>query len=878
MGTYLEPIAGARNGIVVSADGSIFVNLLLRGINVNPYDPQTLAVAQRENHALLNAVSAMTAISEATVSALKVRVSPRERALSMIQGMQKVTNEEYPDLLARVEHFYNEMAYGGHEECRRVYVASLRLNGDYDAAAAALMKVGAVAATRGTDWDGLARAQTDLMGQIPSSFKVEPASPMHLHLAHERMRGRGLWVPEMPEAHAGFSPTAFAPVAIDKTGESEALFAEFVERANRATEQAKDSRWRQWVRNYRSVRWASDLVVYSPEERSEAMPDGPGARQTLMAIAAYPDQTRAMINDFTYIADENTGLDIDWTMRFEFDQHDISTGQHRAFESNLDEEAAVNARDRHDLSPYRKKMIERAALSAQVESERGPRAVAVTTIFALAHPNRKVLAKGVRALRERFEENRFVSYVPVGGQFDLLRQMLPAVKHSDLVKDLMGVTTTRKLSACFPIRRTEIGDAVGIPMAINKENGLGQIVLMDFLGSTDKGSGSMMVTGAQGAGKSYFLKTCIDWLNAMRRPTTIFDQSESREYMSHARSLGGRVQVVEALAPRVSLDPLKVFAPADGDTFEAAEQKMQFAKMVFMEVAQVLFAVPDDAEEMLLLSQMLTPATRRAYNIRSSRDLIRVLLDGGFASDRGHDKLSRALRSWAGHPFSGALFDRVDVSGHVEVLPAYRRSENSDAVVFVTHGLPIVTGEPTNARERYSLVLHTVMAWITTEDHARIPGLCALVADEVSFWRGSSVLKRLLGEPDKTGRKEQNIVLAGGQLAKHFGDDSYDLIRKVLTLRQESDVNAAAALEKGGFPSTPKMVRELTHNTSPADPDNNNFPVAGREGEGFYNDGFGGRAKVKLLAMANAEGRRLGDTTASKMVRERDLQPVGAAK
>lgn len=861
MGTYLEPIAGARGNAVVMVDGSIWLNFILTGVNVVPYDPSSLYSAQSQNKALFDACAQMVGTSDVIIGGYKTRVDPRERVQAIVQGLQNLTDQQYPDLLERVAHAQAELQWK-RKEHRRPFFVSMRVPGDHSEEAAALAKVGMVDSARAVDWRGLERMSQKFLGQFPTAFNVVEARPEHLVFMHERMLRRGLDAPTMPTPSAGFNPGGFSPVVINKAGDSSALMAEFIDQTTSgATEAVKGGRIAQWRRNYRTARWAKSLTVSSPSERSEGFVDGPTSRQTMLAVAGFPEKPQALINTFTYLVDqtlgeENGGLEVDadFVLRITFGQEQISVAQHRDFEATVDAEAGANVDDRHDLPQYQRRKLEREALAQQVAREPGPRGMAVTAIFALAHPNRQLLAQAVVGMQEKLSNNGFTTFVPVGGQFDLLKQMLPCVRHSALTRELQGVTTTLKFSACMPIRRTEIGDAVGVPLAINKENTLGQVVLYDFLGSTDRGSGSIGITGAQGAGKSYTIKTFIDWLHALRRPLTIFEQSSAREYLTFARSLGN-VQVVDARNPQVSLDPLKVFA-----------HDPQLASTVFLEMMQILSGWKSDSPEMLLLSQCLEPSNRHVYKIGSSRELLQRLITGMFSADRGYDGLCRSLSMVAGLSYASALFDPMNQAQQVTKLEPYRRSE-AGAVVFLTDGFPAATGDPEKMTplERFSLVLHTVIAWITSEDYAGIDGLCATIADEVSFWKGSDVQKRLIGEVDKTGRKSQNIIIAGGQLADHFQDPSYELVRKWLTLRQETTQNASAALDLAGFPPTNNLVKRLITDTSPVDPNNNNKPIASRAGEGYYSDGFAGRARVKILPMATDQGRRLADTTSSTM-------------
>jgi len=856
MPDYLEPIAHAEKNLVVSHDGSVYANYLLRGVNINPYEVSAIVSAQQHNEALFTALSAM-ASSDIYLGGIKVRTPPEELVQRFVAGLRAVTNEQYPELRERIALWHHKFTYGEYVEFRRMYFLSVKLPvGNTSGAAKAFAKAGVVNPMSGLDWDKVARLENSYWQQIPQVFAPRRASTAHLYWMHERMRLRGLEVPTLPAEQTAFTPKGFSQVMINKVADTEPVLDAFIRDLNPdAPQKLKTGRRAEFSRNYRSARQGQALAVHSPELRSDALPDGPAALQSLLAVSGFPRQPKAMINSFLYLADQDTGADVDFALRMTFDQELISVEHQRGFKSVLGAEEKANVTDEYDLSEYRSRAAEASLLHQQVGRESSPRGMKVAAVFAFAHPHRETLGKVMAGARQRLESNDFAVLHPVAGQFDLLKQMLPCVRTSPLMQDLMGATTVRKFSACIPVRRTEIGDSIGIPFAINKENALGQIGLLDLTGATDKGSGSLAITGAQGKGKSYEVKNIIDWLTALRCPNTIIDQGG--EYLAFARSQGP-VQVVEVKRPKVSCDVLKVFA-----------DDPQLAKQVFMELMRALCGFAEGSDEMLLLSRMLDPRMRERMHIHSSRALIALLDSGRFSDSEGHDKaLAKKLKYWANIGYTAAMFDPIDETGRVTELPAYQRSADALSVVFVTDGLPIHRGEltpDTDSLRRYSVVVHTLLAWITTYDFKRNRSapIRALIADEVAFMRGSKALEELIGSPDKTGRKEGNIVVAAGQLATYFDDDSFRQIRKKVALGQQTTDNARDALVWADMPPTERLVNRMVSDTSPPDPDHENKPMRGREGEGWWNDGFGNIARVQMLPMVTAAGRKHADTTSS---------------
>lgn len=878
MGEYLSPLAGARGNLVISAeDGSVWANYLLRGAQLIPSSAASVAAAQEANISLFQGLSHMPT-TDVYLGAIKVRVDPKETANRIVQGVSKISGASHPVLLDRVRAVHQEMQYGRLKEYRRVYLLSVKIPTGQTAAAQALVKAGKVDVLDKVDWEQWDEYQRQFLEKIPRAFYRRKSDlmvgPEFLVWMHERMRLRGLDVPMAPSgAEQGFNPRGFTQVMVNKAADTEPLFDEFLETTAKGwTPEAIKGRWRQFLRNYRSALRSGQVAVYSPEERTAALPDGPASRQSLLAVTGYPQTPQVVLNTFTSLVDRDPTVDADFALRMHFDQSQISVDQHRAFEKVVQSEADANARDRHDEAGYAGQKAEREALGRSVQAETAPRAMAVTTIFALAHPEAEKLRQAKQDLSAKLQSTGFSVLGAVGGQFDLLRQMLPCVATSEQAQDFKGGTTVEQFGACMPIRRTEAGDDVGIPFAVNRENALGQIVLLDMLGSTDKGSGSIAFTGAQGSGKSMELKTLIDWLYALRVTQTIFDHSSVREYLVFAQSLGVNCQVIEVLRPKVSFDPLKVFA-ADPDR----------AQEVIIELFQILTGWKVDSPELLLLSDLVQPGMRRSKDIHSLRDLLRVVnSDGSVRNRAGADALGRTMSFWAGQrAYNTALFDPINQAGDVQaILPPYQRASVDTSVVFVTNGLKLHRGAVTDQTpplNRYSTAMFTLMARLTQQDFAAIDGLCAMIGDEVAFWDGSDVIEQMVGEYDKTGRKEKNIGIFAGQLPKHMSSGAYDLIRRRVALRQETVENATDALNWVGMPATAKQVRRMVAETSPPDPNDNNRPTAGREGEGWYNDGFGNVVRAQQIPMFTAEGMRLADTTSSRLIRASDLEASAAA-
>ena len=214
-----------------------------------------------------------------------------------------------------------------------------------------------------------------------------------------------------------------------------------------------------------------------------------------------------------------------------------------------------------------------------------------------------------------------------------------------------------------------------------------------------------------------------------------------------------------------------------------------------------------------------------------------------------------------------ALVDPVD-RGVVRKLPP--ADFNHRVVVFLTRGLRLprsgVEMADMDLTERYTIMVNTAVAMYTRRHFEGIKSTGAFVGDEMSFYRGLSVLKPLIQDQDRTGRKFGKFVMAGSQTDDEFRDDEYRLVRKRVVMGQETNDNATGSLDWADFDTSPSMVRELVTNTSPLDPDSNNLPMKGRAGEAFFNDGVS-KGKIRVLPQLQSSIERLADTSTSKFIR-----------
>ena len=798
----------------------------------------------------------MLASGDMLLLGIKSKTAPDDFVDRIVAGVPNLDEGRHKQLLLQVNEFHHKMCRGEIEEFQRRYILCVEIPTSASGTAGTVAKISGTDPFANIDRHWLAQKELEIFNQLPDAFDPLRATPALLGWVHERMRLRGIDVPSAPSPeHANnFSPKGFPSIIIDKAADTRAVYDEFLEAMKTgAVSGDKKGRLRALRENYSSVRFGQQLSVCSPEQRSVSLPDGPTSYQTLMAIGSWPTTPKQVLNTFTYIVDQSIGVDADFALRFSFSQEAISLAETRDFLKTLDGENTANSIDEFDAEAYASRGRERRLMHDHVSRETGPRGMEVAAIFAFAHPHRTTLAKQVATLDQLFKDNGFEPTVPVGGQFELLKMMMPGSSCTKMGTELKGTTTVHAFSACMPIRISQAGDAKGMPIAINKENALGQIILHDYYGATEGGGGSMAFTGEQGSGKSYTQKNMVGNMSDLLLPAWAIDQSEHGEWVVYAKQLG-EVDVIDAMAPQYSLDPLKVLP-------------VEMGGKLFVDLMLPLLGFSPASKEALAMVNALTPKNRDYHQINSSRDLIDYLArtEGGSAAANG-------LSFWAAQEYTRTLFDPIGEDGFVRTLPAFNPTHRT--VVFRTHGISVHKGDvraDTAPSKQFGRVLYTAIAAYTAWKFAQTRDPSGFIADEVSFLEGSSVLEDLVKTPDRVGRKAGNFVIAGSQLAKDLQDGNYDQIRTKFAFRQTIRENAISALVWIGIPATEAMIEKMMIDTSPPDKKNQNRAIRGREGEGWYRDGSGSIVRVKILPQTSEHRHRFADTTTSTMIRIGDL-------
>lgn len=868
MGDYTAKLSKLVDNVIFAKDGSVWVNYILTGINVNPYNPSKVASAQSLHDELFSSLKSIDS-TDFLLLGIKTAERPEDVLGAVERGIPGLTESAYPELMKQFNELNRRIRSGELASYERLYWLSVAMPVSMSITDKLMSNVVVTDPHADVSKKSIAGFNRSVYNAIPEHFKPRPTAPQHVRWVFDRARLRGLEVPFEPtygEAPMKFNVKSFPQIDIDAAADTTALYEKFVEdlserlneEGTKALSSKKSLARTALLGTFRSLHKGKMLSVSNVETRNADFPDGYTSYQVLMGVASGPNEISTSVNSFTYIVDQAIGCDADFALRFQFDDDVTSKEKASKALADLKSEDSSNSRDELDADDYGDSMDDVRELHEIVKSESNPVGMKVTALFALAHPDIDWLTRTASSVEKTFANNGFTMYRAVGGQEDMWEQMMPGVPRSPLSDDLAMVTTAYLFGGAMPLRRTVVGDTQGVPLGICTENALGKLVLWDVLNSTDKGNASVTVCGAQGSGKSHLIKMMLSYMIDLNRYVYLIDQHKHGEYEVFASTLTDTT-VVDVTARKASLDPLKVY-PSGG-----------MAEQVFMDLWLPLLQIPVDSVEAVTLSRVLKWEYRQPRGLTTTRKLIEHISNSPSTVSK---VLSGKFSYWGEQEYCSGLIDPMD-HGNIIDIPAFNAA--SRCVVFRTHNLSVYRGNnlaEAEPSERYAAVMYNAIARLAGYHFSQIKGACAFFGDELHFLDGNDrVLDRLIRTPDRTGRKDGNFVVGGSQLASDFGSQ-YDMIKRKFIMRQETTANSEDALDWAEIPVTDFLVDRMLTDTSPPDPDDNNRPTRGREGEGWLNDGSGNISRVKVLPHLRTDRARMSDTTSSRMVRASELNAV----
>ncbi|WP_432563938.1 ATP-binding protein [Kineococcus sp. SYSU DK003] len=722
----------------------------------------------------------------------------------------------------------------------------------------------------------------EIQAVIPGPFQARPASSAELVWIYRHAQLRGLageavgeevWLPETPQTSQieqflslgtgstdvedgeddGHDGNDVAPVAhLQSPGRigcpilDEAAVTDIPAQPGRGSLRA---RLRRLLPSQRTV-----LKITDTEDQAASY-------QSLAVLAGTPTAGALFPGTEWLGMAEQAGVPVDWAVRMRNNARENVLIRNQRAVKNLNDQYEQREGEvttgSHELDAVAAALTEYQARLAneklEVELE------TITVLATSAGTREQALANGAQLVRHYNEfDHRLLR--PLGQQHQAWWAMLPGTGWPTAFNDLAQICLAEGFSAAVPMVSSQLGDGQGALWALNETTQAASPVLIDlFTTILANFSAAIAIAGELGSGKSYSLKSLAGAMVDRGARLVTIDRSQTAEYVSFARSLGGCTLAAVVDNPdagvqlEYSLDPLRLFPGRDG-------------ARITQTLLTPLLAIDANSDVDLALTHTTAPDYRAAHRIDSLADLSQHLLSGA-CTVVGAGELGRKLRALQTKDYARVLFDQT--------LPALNLHATR-ALVFTTYGLQLPSREELlnehlfkrlSPHKHFGRAMYALlMALARSLAFANPDELVFFVSDECHHITASIEGEEELTTFIREGRKNGAAAGLGSQdCANDFGNETLrGLIPYRLVMRLTDENLAHKALEWIGLEDTPEHLEEITTGLSPRDLNNPDGQVAPeRRGEGLFRDSYCRLGRVRILGPA-LPSRRVAYSTTPK--------------
>lgn len=428
--------------------------------------------------------------------------------------------------------------------------------------------------------------------------------------------------------------------------------------------------------------------------------------------------------------------------------------------------------------------------------------LAASMVFSVAAADSEDAERQISQLQAVFAGGEYRLARPIGDQEALYEAGKPGSLLPRVCRDFEQMITPRQLAAGNPFAGADLGDPTGVLFGISLDGGTARPVLLDpARGPATDRSGSIAITAALGAGKSFSLKY-LAWATLARGGQfTTLDRTEHGEWVQFAQAAPGATEIVTLTADaHVSVDPLQIFAGDDA---------LQFATGF---LCLLLGIGIQDVEGDVLTAAVKTVLAER--NPRAAQVL--TVLEERAVAERGR-RLGDAAELVAGR-MRGRLSERLARVIFGDGPPL--RLSHADSVILWTPGLKPpprevllspelsrrLLGEQLLAQAMVYLSA-AIMRKIAFTDRSRFGAMCL---DEVSFLTASVEGAQLLEEGLRESRRANAAVWVAAQDVASLGEPRLRALIPIrLAGRQGSRYAAEQALELLGMDADEEHITAL---------------------------------------------------------------------
>lgn len=869
MSHYFDPESALKKiggNVTFNNDGTVWAHFVLNGYNFSPSSGDSYVLAQQAHERLFTKLSALDVVNY-KIHGFKSHITLAETLRRIQAGMpEDFTAQKYPIVARNIAALKARKQNNELKEFCRIYWLSVQIPAGGVMTGSALRKK----FVKSDPLEGYAPEDfvdevDDILAAIPPEFGARKATAEQMFWTYDRKRYMGLRTIPFPESvdndtvrHTP-NPESFPSIGVNKLGsitpDVDTLLSDIIDDDEETLARAKQT----YSANYNMAKYSTVMAVSNPAKPSDEIPDGLTSFQSHMLISRFPAVPKLNMMAFTALADQEIGVDADWTLVFNYDQTLLDKESIRKFRGEYSYLAESLSKDDLDAADFEDDAIQAQMFHATRERPTGQIPMKVAAVFSFAHNDRDMLAEAVNKIIAVMERNGYAAEVVPGSNYNLFKHVAPGVSVGKLLEKYKQATTVQDFAPCFPLRDTVSGDPVGFPLMTNRENSFGQLVYYDAIHAPDSGNASILALGSQGSGKSHFMKYFAGWVAGMHAAVHLYDPSPTGEYETYVRSLAGydpmvTVDVVNFGNPNYSLDPLKMY-PDDYDR----------AKSQFIKVYLPMLKIDMDSPVLGNLTVFLEENFRKAYKVNSVRDLVTRIRrqykrDADDPIGAAMSKMANALDFISSYPAGRALVDPEGMD-----LPPL--TSDTSVLVFRTAALkPAKKDKEVTVENAVGSAIYLAAAEFTSDVFMKrmkdMP--CFTIGDEMGFLSNNpETLEVLVRDSTLQGRKYRKALLAGIQDEEHLTDD-YNQISKVIALRQEKEKNALRALDYAGLPTNDVMVDRMIHHTSPRN-DNGYGVKPGRYGEGWFVDGIHFPIRMQTLPEMTSTAGDASNTMASTM-------------
>lgn len=601
--------------------------------------------------------------------------------------------------------------------------------------------------------------------------------------------------------------------------------------------------------------------------------------QALMAVAGTPAGGLEFPGSEWLFSLDQTGIDVDWAIRSRITAHESVINRNRKAVRKLNEQyshrEAEESTGQHDLNLVGQLLTEYAQIFAtdpqEVEVEHTMILAVSATALSPDEPdtvvNDRAQSNAAALAKILYETAGLKLDRPPGHQADLWWAMQPGAPASSMVRKMYSqITTSDHFAKMVPFVDVRLGGRRGPVVFLSEATSRPRPVHLDIAGypELDVG-GDVAIIAEKGSGKSVLQKTLCAHLVARGGQFLAIDKSEDGEWEKFAAGLGS-AQVVQALDPTLSVDPLRLFGPVRG-----GELLQRFLVP--------LLGIDTDDSRGSLLAQVLAADYLTTHDLTTAAGFATHLeqLAAGevtngprYPDEDAAQWLASRVRQWAQRQLGAVVFDHtlplVDLSAAGIVWRTQGMEQPNADEILQPHLFSQMGPEKKFGRAYYGLIIKISREIASADPSQEV----ALVLDEVNDVTENPENVRDIQHIVRRGRRLKAFVIVGGHDVGDLRDDVLmGLIGTRVLMRQRDETLAKRGVRWLGIreddPQFNDMVKRVTQDLSPLEGDQGVAPH--RRGECYLRDVFGGLGPARVLPPANPVLREAVLTTPPKRAR-----------